>query len=252
MTDSLNVPDVPVYDIDLALCFPDDDDDGNDGEYDRWLFDSRNDAAVDYNDDPIEEPYEGEEGCVDCGRFLQYCICLDDERDHDEWEMDNELSVLDALEAGVSATNRMRRKQLHGSQRPGYNKRHEYCNHAWKSSHRHVRKQWARHEVSAVILFDHRDMPRDGLEDLVWLERMPDWDRWEEVLKAAEKEEWKWDAWEEPAGWERDWDYDSRDYDEMHSYHESLGQPSFDYSDPNPEATQQLRLEDQMYTDSDY
>ncbi len=60
----------------------------------------------------------------------------------EEWLVEYKLASLYEYEF---VTNRSRRKRLTGSQRPGYNKHHDFCNHTWKSSNRGARKQWQRH-----------------------------------------------------------------------------------------------------------
>lgn len=102
---------------------------------------------------------EGDSGCIHCGRYLDACVCLDDDNPaaYEEWVMNNELGVLDAqerVELRRSLKNHKKFPHLslgdakiaQGRLEDG---RYAVGRHpersSWKRSNRSAQKNWARH-----------------------------------------------------------------------------------------------------------
>lgn len=102
---------------------------------------------------------KGDSGCVHCGRYLDECVCLDDDNPtaHEEWVMKNELDLLDVQERielrrllkshkkfphlGLSDAKIAQGRLEDGRYAIG----RQPDRYSWKRSNRLAQKNWARH-----------------------------------------------------------------------------------------------------------
>lgn len=123
------------------------DDDPMDGWDDDWDEGHYRDPYDDEDDD-FEEPFKGDDGCMNCGKRTSDCICDDDDPMMD---VDWEDMCLDNIDFDAGDRIKVRYNSL-ANGRNGGKKRailarangHLMLNGCWKRSNRNARKQWER------------------------------------------------------------------------------------------------------------